>query len=108
MSISLFYHQFFSVCFPAVQPLDMAFGKYRKISDRWSRVLSRFHQDELMRHQEVTLTVEFQCCWCVVAGFLDCCLLLVAQELRDIQQKKSSEKQLEERKGRIGSKVFQG
>ncbi len=36
--------------------------------------VSRFHQDELIRHQEVTLPVELQCCWCVVAGCLDCFL----------------------------------
>ena len=61
-----------------------------------------------MRHQEVTLTVEFQCCWCVVAGCFGLLFATVAQELRDIQQKKSTEKQLEERKGRIGWMVFQG
>ena len=57
-------------------PATVGHGHKKSASNRLfgTSFLSRFHQDEAMRHQEVTLPVELQCCCCVVAGCLDCFL----------------------------------
>ena len=68
-----------------------------EVPSRWTYETSGGHPDSWI---PVLLVC---CCW-----FFGLLFATVAQELRDIQQKKSTEKQLEETKGRIVSKVFQG
>ena len=93
--------------------------------NRWSMLLDMATQSQLPIPTDCFVFLEVPSRWtyetrggcsssCTAVLLVCCCWLFgmlfatVAQELSDVQQKKSTEEQLEETKGRIVWKVFQG